>query len=345
MSNAMTKRERIKSSIYRKSPDAIPWQMDLTRVIEDKLKAYYNTTDLHAATGDHIVWVKPQNPSNYVAEELEPGLVKTEFGDVWRMNYETGNWGELVSAPLNEPSLAGYAFPDGTLPGRWDHARDLRAKYPDHFLVAHFTAIFERAWSICGGIQNYLIYVAAEEKFVEELTEKLTDYACQLILQLDGLDFDGVRIGDDWGFQTRLMIRPDTWRRIFKKPYQRILETTKQVGLVPMMHSCGHLVPILSDLIEIGLQVYHPLQPEAMDVELCKREFGQDIAFWGGLGTQSTLPLGTVEDVRQEVRQRIQLFQDGGYILAPAGAISPEAPVENVVAIVETAQEQFSHIT
>ena len=342
MSNTITKRERVRRSVYRKSLDAIPWQMDLTRAVEDKLKAYYRTTDLHAATGDHIVWVKPQTPSNFIAEKLEPGLMQTEFGDVWRMNYETGNWGELVSAPLSEPSLTGYAFPDGALPGRWDHARDLRVRYPDHFLVAHFTAIFERAWSICGGIQNYLVYVASEEKFVEELTEKLTDYACHLIRQLDGLDFDGVRLGDDWGFQTRLMIRPDTWRRIFKKYYRRIFETTKQVGLVAMMHSCGHLNPILPDLIEIGLQVYHPLQHEAMDVELCKREFGKDIAFWGGLGTQSTLPLGTVEDVRNQVRQRIELFRDGGYIVAPAGAISPETPVENVVAIVETAQEQFS---
>ena len=71
-----------------------------------------------------------------------------------------------------------------------------------------------------------------------------------------------------------------------------------------------------------------------------KRDFGRDITFWGGLGTQSTLPLGTPDDVRREVRERIELFTDGGYILAPAGAISPETPVENVVAFIETAREQ-----
>jgi uroporphyrinogen decarboxylase len=106
------------------------------------------------------------------------------------------------------------------------------------------------------------------------------------------------------------------------------------------MHSCGNLTEILPDLVEIGLQVYHPLQPEAMDIDKAKRDFGRQICFWGGLGTQTTLPLGSPEDVRREVINRIELFLDGGYILAPAGSISPETPIENVVAFIETAQAQ-----
>ena len=97
----------------------------------------------------------------------------------------------------------------------------------------------------------------------------------------------------------------------------------------------------LPDLIEIGLQIYHPLQPEAMDVALAKRDFGRDITFWGGSGTQSTLPLGTPDDVRREGARAHRAFHRWRlYILAPAGAISPETPVENVVAFIETAREQ-----
>jgi uroporphyrinogen decarboxylase len=138
------------------------------------------------------------------------------------------------------------------------------------------------------------------------------------------------------------MVRPEVWRKIYKKHYRRIFETIRAHGFVSAMHSCGRLTKILPDLIEIGLQVYHPLQPEAMDVRAAKRDFGKDITFWGGLGTQSTLPLGTPDDVRREVRERIELFADGGYILAPAGAISPETPVENVVALITTAREQLN---
>jgi uroporphyrinogen decarboxylase len=233
-----------------------------------------------------------------------------------------------------------YQVPDPALPGRFDHVPGKRAQYPDRFLLVSLGGLFERAWSLCGGFERYLYYLAAETAFVEELTEKLADYVCALIPQVAGMGVDGVRIGDDWGFQNNLMVRPEVWRRIYKKHYRRIFDTVHAYGFITALHSCGQLTRILPDLIEIGLQIYHPLQPEAMNVCAVQREFGRDITFWGGLGTQSTLPLGTPEDVRREVRERIAQFSGGGYILAPAGAMSPETPVENVVAFIETAQEQ-----
>jgi uroporphyrinogen decarboxylase len=337
-------RERVLRSIRHQPLDAVPWQMDLTRGIEKGLKQHYQSDDLIGATGDHIVWVKPLIPPALAEEPVrDPGLVKGEFGDIWRMRDEMGNWGELVYSPIPEPTLIHYPFPDPALPGRFSHIPAQRAKYPDRFFLVSLGGLFERAWSLCGGFERYLFYVASEPAFVEALTAKLADYVCALVPQLAGLGVDGVRIGDDWGFQHHLMIRPEVWRRIFKPHYRRIFDTIHAYGFITAMHSCGHLTKILPDLIEIGLEIYHPLQPEAMDVAAVKRDFGRDITFWGGLGTQTTLPLGSPEDVRREVRERIDLFQkDGGYILAPAGAISPEAPVENVVALIETARAQLA---
>jgi uroporphyrinogen decarboxylase len=338
----LTPRERVYRSIRHQALDCVPWQMDLTRGVERGLRQHYGAEDLITATGDHIVWVKPLLPPALADPTLAPGMVKGEFGDIWRMRDEAGNWGELVNTPIPEPTLAHYRIPDPALPGRFDHVRGKRAQYPDRFLLVSLGGLFERAWSLCGGFERYLYYLAAEVRFVEELTEKLADYVCALIPQLAGMDVDGVRIGDDWGFQNNLMVRPEVWRKLYKRHYRRVFETIRAHGFVSAMHSCGRLTTILPDLIEIGLQVYHPLQPEAMDVAIAKRDFGRDITFWGGLGTQSTLPLGTPDDVRREVRERIELFADGGYILAPAGAISPETPVENVVAFIATAKDQMN---
>jgi uroporphyrinogen decarboxylase len=108
-----------------------------------------------------------------------------------------------------------------------------------------------------------------------------------------------------------------------------------------MIHSCGNITDILPDLIEIGVQVVNPLQPEAMDVAACRRRFGKDLTFWGGLGSQSTIPHGTPEDNRREARKMLDLFAGGGYILAPAGAAPAETPPENIAAIVEVAKEQI----
>ena len=87
--------------------------------------------------------------------------------------------------------------------------------------------------------------------------------------------------------------------------------------------------------------VLHPLQPESNDVARCQREFGRDLSFWGALGSQSTIPFGTPDDVRREVRERLRLFHGGGYILAPAGAAPAETPAENILAIAEEARAQL----
>lgn len=340
----MTKRERVLASVRRQPLDALPWQFDLTSHVEDKLRAHYGTDDIIAATGDHIVKTGEMFPGGQALKALGPDLVQDEFGAVWRRDARDkryGNWGELCSSPLKEPSLKGYRFPDASKPGRWSHAPSLREKYPDHFLMATGAGLFEQGWAICG-FENYLSYVGNEPAFVEELTENLADYSCAATAQLEGLGVDGVRFGDDWGVQTGLMIRPETWRLLYKKSYRRIYDAARKAGLVVMIHSCGNITDLLPDLVDLGVEVVHPLQPEAMDVARCRREFGKNLSFWGGLGSQSTIPNGTADDVRREARNRIELFRDGGYILAPAGAVPTETPVENILAIVEAANEQFA---
>ena len=221
-------RERVLRSIHHQPLDAVPRQMDLTRGVEKGLKQYYQTDDLIQATGDHVVWVKPQLPPALIDSILEAGLMKSEFGDIWRMRDEMGNWGKLVFSPIPEPTLTGYTLPDPALPGRFTHVPALRAKYPDRFFLVRLGGLFECAWSLCGRFERYLFYMAAEPQFVEGLTEKLADYVFALVPKLAGMGIDGVRVGDDWGFQHHLMICSEVWRRIFKPHYQRIFATKLQ---------------------------------------------------------------------------------------------------------------------
>ncbi len=104
---SITFRERVLRSIHHQPLDALPWQMDLTRGVEKGLKQYYQNDDLITAAGDHVVWVKPLLPPALADPTLEAGLVKGEFGDIWRMRDEMGNWGELVYSPIPEPTSKG----------------------------------------------------------------------------------------------------------------------------------------------------------------------------------------------------------------------------------------------
>jgi uroporphyrinogen decarboxylase len=338
----LTHRDRVLASIARKGMDAIPWQFDLTSAVIERLKSFWGTGDVRVRLHDHVSWVSPQSPPD-LPQPSDPSLFRDEFGTVWRRSardQKVGDWGELIDYPLKEPSLAGYRFPDGARPGRWDHVAETRQRFPDQFLMAGGFGLYESAWALCG-FQNYLGYLVGEPSFVEELTERLVDFSCAVTRQLAGRGADAIRFGDDWGFQDRLMVRPELWRKLFKRHYAKVYGAAREAGLVVAIHSCGNITDVLPDLIDVGVQVVHPLQPEAMDVERCRRDYGAHLTFWGGLGSQSTLPRGTPDDVRREVRSRLALFAGGGYILAPAGAAPAETPAENIAAIVEEAEAQL----
>jgi len=124
-----------------------------------------------------------------------------------------------------------------------------------------------------------------------------------------------------------------------EKLYRRVHEA----GKYTLTHCCGSIAEIIPDLIEIGLDVYESVQPEAKNnspYEL-KKKYGDKITFWGALGSQSTVPFGTPQDIRKEVRRLCsELGKGGGYILSPAKPLQPETPVENAVAVIESFLEQ-----
>ena len=107
------------------------------------------------------------------------------------------------------------------------------------------------------------------------------------------------------------------------------------------IHCCGQVEEILPDLIECGVDVFNPLQPEVMDVYEMKERFGGDVSFYGGISTQKTLPSATPEQTREEVRRLLDTVgKDGGYIASPSHDIPPDAQPENIAAMIEVLQAQ-----
>jgi uroporphyrinogen decarboxylase len=145
-------------------------------------------------------------------------------------------------------------------------------------------------------------------------------------------------MGDDWGGQRGVLIGPERWRRFYKPRYARIFEAVHAQGKLAIMHCCGSAADIMGDIVEIGLDVLESVQPEAvgMNPYALKSKWGDKITFWGGLGSQRTIPFGTPDGIRGEIRRlRGEMSRGGGYILAPAKPLRPETPTENAVAVVE----------
>ncbi|MCP4401333.1 MAG: hypothetical protein GY801_29045 [bacterium] len=142
--------------------------------------------------------------------------------------------------------------------------------------------------------------------------------------------------------QNTMMFSPKLWRRMLKPRLARVIRAAKSVNpdVFIYYHSDGKIDPIVPELIEVGADVLNPAQPECLDPVEVKKKWGQDLSFWGTIGTQTTLPFGTPDEVRQVVRTRKhEIGNGGGLVLAPTHVIEPDVPYENILAFFEAANE------
>ncbi len=153
-------------------------------------------------------------------------------------------------------------------------------------------------------------------------------------------EFDGIAVSDDYGIQNSMSMSPEAWRRFIKPRLSEIYEVAKNHNKTVFHHSDGYIYPIIGDLIDIGCDILHPIQPETMDVLKLKREFGNHLTLWGGMRTQDLLVWGLPEEIRKEVKNlKRELGRGGGYIMGNGITIQADVPLDNMVAMIEEARK------
>jgi uroporphyrinogen decarboxylase len=188
------------------------------------------------------------------------------------------------------------------------------------------------------GMSNALFDMMVDPELACEMFRRCADFSVELGERAcERYPLDWLWTGDDVAGQESLMMSPSTWREQIKPHLQRVFNVGKTADLWMAYHCCGSLRPIISDLIEMGVDVLNPIQCNCpgMDPLELKREFGRDLAFMGGVDTVDLLPNGTAEDVHRATARLIEgMTQDGGgYILAASHTIPPETPDENIFAL------------
>jgi uroporphyrinogen decarboxylase len=338
-------------ALEHRQPDKVPWSIGLTAPALAKLAEYLGDPRLddrhffHQWVGNHRVGVGPTGKGLFhgLEDEVAPGLWRDGWGVVWdtRGAYGEGEWGRPMNQVLPEPSLAYYAFPDPPGPEDVAHFARFVEDNREYFISGHEGHLYEVAWAL-RGMEDFLIDMALHPGFVDDLLQGITEYYLAVIDQAVQYDIDAFDFGDDWGSQTRgLIMGPKHWRRYIKPCLARLFARVKEAGKYVYLHSDGQVTAIFEDLIEIGLDVYNPFQPEIMDVYEIKKRYGDRLCFFGGIGVQGLLPHGTPRQVKAKVRHMIQeVGVGGGYILAPSHSVMADIPVENIVALIETVQEQ-----
>jgi uroporphyrinogen decarboxylase len=271
---------------------------------------------------------------------MPDGNYRDEFGSL----LDVGSIPHVIQPALLQPTLDGYTFPNLATDAHFARVPGYIAQFPDRFRIVQLLELFfERAWNL-RGMQEFMMDIAMQPTFVESLLDRLMDIMLDCIdktVQDYGDAVDAIGWTDDYGGQTNLMLSPRSWRRLFKPRLAILSERIRQAGKYVFFHSCGNIEAILPDLIEIGVDILNPIQPETMDIFKLKREYGKNICFFGGLGTQHTLVNGTPQDVRAEVAACLrEMRKGGGFVIAPAKEIMSNVPFENAVMLIDSLREQ-----
>jgi uroporphyrinogen decarboxylase len=272
--------------------------------------------------------------------------------DILRTYHDWGYHPEIErDAPLGDArtieQIAAAPLPDFMAQAKPDRLRAAVARlHAQHYAVMasppHLGGeLFESAFRL-RGFEQFMIDMAENPPLVDYLLEQLTAMHLPVSLALVRAGIDILGLDDDIGEPTRLLISLAMWRRYFKPHVRTIIETCKKVNpeLHIFWHSDGYIEPIIPDLIEIGVDVLNPVQPNVMDPARLKRLYGDRLAFFGTVGTPQSWHWGTPEQMRAEVYERIQTVgAGGGLIISPAYDLEPEVNWENVLAFFAAVEE------
>jgi uroporphyrinogen decarboxylase len=336
----LTPKERMRRAVRHEPIDHLPTQINYTTRLGQKLAEYFQVTvaDLPAFLGNHMLRVDLSFPQKYSLD----GKIAYDW---WGVGFDTAEEGYFTAHnPLQDiESLAQFAWPDPTEEGLLaEAAAALAADQGQHFITCNFGfCLFERAWAL-RGFQQFLLDMALNPAFAEELLDRITAIQLTLIRRFIDLGVDAGYFGDDYGSQKNLLFSPQTWRSLIKPRLAQMFTPFLEAGLPILMHSDGVISEILPDLVEIGLTTLNPVQPEVLDHTWLRQTFGMNLSYYGGISTQTVLPNGSPEEVAQAVMdcRRLLAPDHTGLVIAPSHRMMTDIPLEIIAVLLDT----FTHL-
>jgi uroporphyrinogen decarboxylase len=350
-------RDRVLMALNHETPDRCPMHISFTPEFADRLRADMqvkvksaynphgggNTYEMERALGEDLILTSIGWANSYYQQE---GDYVDEWGIAWRsVNYTTpfgtGRYTEPMGHPLaEEREIDHYKAPDPHRPQLYQEAQRVIEKFKDEYWIVGVTVttIFETATALRGYMQILKDIVASPELF-ERLLEIPYRYHLAAARRLVEMGVDMIWLGDDVGGQTNMLISPSHWRKFLKPRLASFIYELKAINpqVNVAYHSDGAIEPIISDLIEIGLDVLNPIQPACMDPSQLKKRYGNNLCFWGSIDEQHTLPFGTPAEVKAEVLLRLKtLGKGGGLIIGPTHHVQLDTPMENFWTMVNT---------
>jgi len=336
----MTKRETVVNVLNHKDTPVVPYEIGFTIPQREKMIKYLGDPDFESKIGGYLYGTEYNSNEKELPEK--PGYFQDEHGVIWNRSGADKDIGTIDNYVIPEPDISlipdELTYNEGVLRNMLQSNADNAG---ERFSIGGLGfSLFERMWTLTG-FENALLYMAGDPGFVHALLDRICEFNLKIIDICGEYPLDAMQMGDDWGQQKGLIMGPEHWRRYIKPRLARMYERIHSQGRYVIQHSCGDILTIYPDLIDIGLNCHQTFQPEIFDIEYVKAEYGSDLTFYGGISTQTLLPYATPEEVASETRRIMDIMsKGGGYIAAPTHAIPYDVPPENVMAMIEVLQNQ-----
>ncbi len=349
----MTGIENYKSIARRQGFKQIPVEFEMCPSLRDKFAAYRAETGFSYKSAVVKIYDKPtwcadsETFLKYYNRDFKEGTRIDQYGvahepgsaaafHMKKMHYPMADFDsvkQVLAYPL--PTYSADAL-DATV------AAVKRAHDNDQIAVGGLgCTVWERSWYL-RGMENLMTDMMMEDPLAETLLDRITDISVRRAESYAKSGVDVLLLGDDIGMQHSIMMSEALYCEWLKPRLARVIRAAKAINpdIIITYHSCGFVTPMIPHLIEAGIDVLDPVQPECMDFQEIHDQFGDVLSFHGTIGTQTTMPFGTPEDVRREVFKNLEIAGDrGGLFVCPTHLLEPEVPVENVVAYIKACED------
>lgn len=354
----MLSRERVVAAMSRKGmPDRVPFEISWGAFTPRLMKTYRENTgsDLEPdeyfdfdtryvrplptrKTVDHARTFPDIEAANEVSfDEWGIGMVPTEY-EIPDYRYHP------LANMTTTKEIENFEWPDLEDEYRYLPLKEKIDEYHARGYAVSadmYQTIFETGW-LMRGMEDFLTDLYMNVEIVEAIIERLTRIRIRQAEHFSKLGVDIIRLGDDIVTQRGLMFSKEAYRRFFKPRIREIVDAAKRANpsVLVFMHSCGKIEEMIPDFIESGIDILNPVQPECNDLKYIENTFGDDIAFWGGIGVQSVMPHGSSSEVRKAILETMKtLGRKGHWLAAPAHILDPAIPWRNVIAFTDAVRE------
>lgn len=352
----MNNKENIKSLLRREGYEWMPPSFNLCPSLEEKFKEKYGDDKDYYEVFNFGVKNIPEGILadnskekylKYYPEGLKEGTHIDTFGVAHEPGSEAAKHMTRMICPLRNAEsveeILNYEFPDYKN-ADYSKQQELAKKYNEegYFLVGSMQmTVWETSWYI-RGMENLMMDMMSEDEMADAILDKVTEIACIRAENFAKSGVDMIFLGDDIGMQKTIMMSEELYRTWLKPRIKKVIDSARKINpdVIIAYHSCGYVKPFIQDLIDVGVDVLNPIQPECMDFEDIFNEFGGKISFHGTVGTQTTMPFGTPEEVREVVFRNLKIAgEKGGLWVSPTHLLEPEVPWENIEAYMQACKD------